>query len=113
MAPIGKSLTETTQKLAVKDNLYKLIIEKFEKVMEEKFDAIPQNNVRTNSVGKHKLVADAESYNNVYQVWKFRITDFNCMLEEKEFKNIECDLVTIPHKHYQPPGVRPGKRGNK
>jgi hypothetical protein len=41
MAPIGKSLTETTQKLAVKDNLYKLIIEKFEKVMEEKFDAIP------------------------------------------------------------------------
>ena len=69
-----------------RDNLYKLIIEKFEKVMEEKFDAIPQNNTRANSVGKHKLVADAESYNNVYKVWKFRITDFNCMLEEKEFK---------------------------
>jgi len=41
-------------------------MDKFEKVMEEKFEAIPQNNVRANCVGKNKLCADAESYNNVY-----------------------------------------------
>jgi hypothetical protein len=34
--------------------------------MEERFDAIPLNNVRANCVGKNKLTADAESYNNVY-----------------------------------------------
>lgn len=105
MAPIGKSLRDTFTKLNVKDDISQIITDKFEKVMEDKFEAIPQNTVRANCVGKNKLQADAESYNNVYQVWKFRISKFSCTLEDNvEFKNVECHLVTIPHKHYQPPG---------
>lgn len=75
MAPIGKSLTDTMQKLGRPD-LQQMIIDKFEKVIEDKFEEMPANNIRSSIAGKHKLNADAESYNNVYQVWKFRITKF-------------------------------------
>ena len=86
MAPIGKSLTDTISKLNRPD-LQQIIIDKFEKVIEDKFEEIPASTMRSTCVGKNKLQADAESYNNVYQVWKFRITKFNCILDEKEFKN--------------------------
>ena len=74
---------------------------------------MPASTSKMNSVGKNRLQADAESYNNIYQVWKFNITKFGCTLEEKVFKDIDCKLFTIPHKHYQPPGVNSNRRKMK
>lgn len=66
MAPIGKSLRDSFLKKNVSQELQQIILDKFEKVMEEQFEAILPNTSRSNCVGKNKLQADAESYNNVF-----------------------------------------------
>ena len=43
-----------------------MILEKFEKGIEAEFDEMAGSSSKMNSVGKNRLLAEAESYNNIY-----------------------------------------------
>lgn len=43
-----------------------MILEKFEKGIEQEFDEMPASTAKASSVGKNRLTADAETYNNIY-----------------------------------------------